>query len=245
MNREDLQQVPFSKRNKLLTGEKEKKETHDTFLKVKYSPSLNTAALKEILKPKDNEKGLVPNPCLSLSKADNLAKTLVRAKLKQFPDPPKETAQITINATKPNEGNSMPCRTLGCKCCTAISKKCRVTSTYNNNTYPTQRYSCCSTRNVIYLLECRKCTKGNQYVGQTSRPLRKRLAEHRTASNVKTHLPLYKHFLQKADHNFERDVRITILQATTKSSLLKTENQWIKAMDTIYPRGLNSKSYYH
>lgn len=239
-----LQQVPFSSRNRLLEGEKKNRQTYDTFLRVTYSPYLDTRTLSKIIQPNDKEKGKVPNPCLSLSKTDNLAKTLVRAKLKQYPDPPKATTPITIKVTKPKECNSTPCKTPGCKCCAAISKKCRVTSTHNNTTYPTQRYTSCSTRNVVYLIECTKCIRGNQYIGQTSRPLKRRLAEHRAAGSHKSHFPLYKHFLQRADHNFERDAKITILQATTRSRLLEMENKWIKAMDCIYPKGLNSESHY-
>ena len=121
----------------------------------------------------------------------------------------------------------------------------RVTSTYNNRTHPTQNCTSCATRNIIYLIECTKCTKGNQYVGQTSRPLRTRIKEHRTNSKKKkTNLPLYRHFLQRVDHNFERDIRVTILQATTRKNLLETEQLWINALDTTYPRGLNSQFHY-
>ena len=122
--------------------------------------------------PKEHEKTQVPTQCLSLTRTDNLAKTLVRAKLKQYPNPPKSTTPITIKFSESNTSNSIPCQTPGCKCCKAISKKCRVTSSHDNKTYPTQRYTSCATRNVIYLLEFTKCTKGNQYVSQTSRPVR-------------------------------------------------------------------------
>ena len=140
----------------------------------------------------------------------------------------------------PQEGNSSPCEKQGCKCCRVISKKCRVTSSQNNRTFPTQRKTCCSDRNVIYLIECTKCIKSNQYVGQTSRPLKTRLAEHRATSSTKTHFPLYKHFLQRADHNFEKDITVTILEVTSQNLLLEKENNWIKAMRTVYPNGLNS-----
>ena len=136
----------------------------------------------------------------------------------------------------------MPCGTLNCKCCATISKKCRITSTHTNKTYPTQKYTCCSTRNLVYLIECTKCTKGNQYVGHTQEPLRTKLTEHIALSKTKTNLPLYKHFLQKADHNFERDTKVTILQVTTRNRLLEIENNWIRLMDTIYPKGLNNHS---
>ena len=241
-----LQQVPFQNRVKLLhkRGEENNKThdkpTYDTFFKISYTPDLNTRALRNILKPNGQEEGKVPNPCLSLTRSDNLTKTLVRAKLRQCPDPPKSTTPITITVTKPGKSNSLPCKTIGCPCCATISKKCRVTSTHNNKTYPSQRYTSCSTRNVIYLVECIKCTKGNQYIGHTSNPLRVKIHEHKMESTIKTNLPLYKHFLQKAGHSFERDTRVTILQATTKRRLLETKNKWVKTMDTTYPKGLNS-----
>jgi hypothetical protein len=191
------------------------------------------------LRPTNEEKGKIPIPCLSLTKADNIAKKLVRAKLKEYPNPPTSTDPITIEPTKYNKGNSMPCRKPGCKCCDAISKKYRVTSTYNNQTFPTQKYTCCLTKNTVYLLECTKCTKRNQYIGRTSDTLNSRLAKHIENSTIETNFPLYKHFLQKPDHNFERDTRITILQATTRTGLPKAENSWIRKMNTIYPKGLN------
>ena len=240
-----LQQVPFQNREHLLKTGKEVRQTYDTFFKVSYTPKLDTKSLRRILKPTDQEEGKVPNPCLSLSKTDNIAKALVRAKLKQYPNPPKSTNPITIKVTKPETNNSIPCKSTGCKCCTTISQKCRVTSTHNNKTYPTQTYTCCATKNTVYLLECTKCTKGNQFIGHTSKPLRNRLTEHKTGIKTNTNSPLYKHFLQKADHNFERDISITILKATTKDNLLKSRNNWIKNMDTIYPKGLNGLFHHH
>ena len=111
--------------------------------------------------------------------------------------------------------------------------------------YPTQRYTSCSTRNAIYLLECTKCTKNNQYIGQTSRPLTTRLNEHRATSKTRTNLPLYKHFFQKVDHHFQRDGKVTILQVTTQKGLLEVEEKWIKLMDTVCPKGLKSQFHYY
>ena len=239
-----LQQVPFQHREKLLKTMKENKQTYDTFFKVSYTSKLDTRSLRKILRPNDHEIGKVPNPCLSLSKTDNIAKTLVRAKLKQYPDPPISTDPITIKVTKPDTNNSIPCKSIGCECCTIISRKCRVTSTHNKKTYPTQPYTCCATRNVIYIIECIKCNKGNQYIGHTTKPLRNRLTEHKSDNKPNNHSPLYQHFSQRANHHFERDIRITILKTTTKNNLLKVKNDWIKNMDTTYPKGLNSLSYH-
>jgi len=217
-----LKQVPFTHRTELLNRNKESKTNHDTFLKVNYTPNLDTMALRKILKPTRREKGKVPNPCLSLSKGKSIAKKLVRAKLKQYPNPPISTNPTVIKTAVYEGNNSMPCRTADCKCCDTISQKCRVTSTHNNKTYTTQKYTSCSTKNIIYLIECTKCTKGNQYVGRTSETLRTKLNQHITHSTTKTNFPLYRHFLQRPDHNFKRDTRITILQATTRTRVQPT-----------------------
>ena len=94
-----LQQVPFENRTKLLKGEKEDRQEYDTFLKVNYTPDLDTKSLRKIIKPTNTEVGEVPTPCLSLTKNDNIKKRLVRAKLKQYPDPP-----TYISCTDNNRG---------------------------------------------------------------------------------------------------------------------------------------------
>ena len=241
-----LQQVPFLDRARILNKRMvdrqpiNDRQIYDTFFKVNYTPDLDTRSLRQIIKPTTQEEGNVPKPCLCLSKTDNLAKILVRAKLKNYPDPPKLTTPITIQITKPGRGNSMPCEVPGCQCCATMSKKCRVTSTHNNRTFPTQMYTSCSTRNAVYLIECTKCTKGNQFVSHTSEPLRAELSKHRTDSTIKLNLPLYKHFFQKAAHNFERDIRITILQSTARDHLPEAQRDWSQKMDTTFPKGLNN-----
>ena len=70
------------------------------------------------------------------------------------------------------------------------------------------------------------------------------MTEHRSASSTKTNLPLYRHFKQRTDHIlFERDVRVTILQITTNDLLLEMEDKWIKAIDSLHPKGLNGTFY--
>ena len=101
-------------------------------------------------------------------------------------------------------------------------------------------YTSCSTRNAVYLIECTKCIRGNQFIGHTSEPLRAELFKHRTDSTIKLNLPLYKHYFQKAAHNFEQDVRITILQSTARPYLPEAERDWLKKMDTVFPKGLNN-----
>ena len=139
------------------------------------------------------------------------------------------------------EGHSAGCGIHGCKCCKTMSRKSRVISNTNHKSFATPRHSNCNTRNIIYLLECSKCTKRNQYVGQTQRSLSQRLGGHRAASRIKTNLPLYKHFITQHNHCFERDIKLTILEKTQRDMLTDRESHWIKTLDTVYPKGLNSR----
>ena len=77
-------------------------------------------------------------------------------------------------------------------------------NSYQHNLNFSQPASC-TTKNVIYLISCKKCKI--QYVGLTSQALRARLNAHRSAINLKKlKTPLVTHFLLP-DHNFS-DLKI-------------------------------------
>jgi len=171
---------------------------------------LDIGTLKNIIRPEDDTD--IPKPCVSLKKGKTLGKTLVRAKLKTTNNPPKYEGEIALSSTPNLGGHSAGCATPGCKCCRTMSRKVRAISSSNHKSYPTPKHTNCKTTNVIYLLECTKCTHRNQYVGQTKRQLSQRLSGHRAASQHKTTLPIYKHFNTNPDRNFERDTRLTVLE---------------------------------
>ena len=233
--------VPFSSRQQRLLDKKPTDNGYDTYLVAEYTPDLDVPKLNHILRPTEDEATQVAKPCLSLKKPKNIANKLVRAKLPHCQAPPKSHTQITITTTPNLDGHSAGCATPGCKCCRAMSRKVRIISNTNHKSFPTPKHTNCDTKCVIYLLECTKCSKGNQYIGQTGRTTSERLAGHRAASKVKINLPIYKHFAVKTDHNFERDTRLTILEKTTKALLDSRESHWISTMETVYPKGLNSR----
>ncbi len=68
-----------------------------------------------------------------------------------------------------------------------------------------------------------------------------RLGGHRAASRLKISLPIYKHFITKPNHNLERDIKITILEKTTRNLLTQRESHWISTLETVHPKGLNSR----
>ena len=185
------QQVTYSSRTEALSQKVKEPCKYDTFLVTEYTPELNVKTLKKILTPKAEEQPHVPIPCVSLKKNKTLEKTLVRAKLKEQSVPEQCTTPIIIPMTPNLEGHSAGCGIHGCKCCKTMSRKSRVISNTNHKSFATPKHSNCNTRNIIYLLECSKCTTKNQYVGQTQRSLSQRLGGHRAASRIKTNLPLY------------------------------------------------------
>ena len=148
---------------------------------------------------------------------------------------------ITIPVTPNLEGHSAGCGIHGCKCCKAMSRKIRVTSSVNHKSFFTAKYSNCNSRIVIYLLECTKCSKRNQYVGQTKRSLSQRVSGHTAASKLKTNLPLYKHFVTSPDHNFEQDTKFSILEKTRDDLLDPRNSFWINTLETVYPKELKSR----
>ncbi len=233
--------VPYAKRPHTLTHSIEKEKDYETFLSIEYTPDLDVKKIKSILKPLPNEEEHILKPCLSLRKTNNLRKSLVRAKLRNCSDPPQLNDTMYIPVTQDLLGNSAGCATPGCKCCKAMSRQTRVISSHNGRSFSTPKHTNCRTKNVVYLIECSKCTKHNQYVGQTQRCMNVRLGGHRAASRLKISLPIYKHFITKPNHNLERDIKITILEKTTRNLLTQRESHWISTLETVHPKGLNSR----
>ena len=102
----------------------------------------------------------------------------------------------------------------------------------------------CQSSRVVYLIQCRQCTK--QYVGQTTKPLHIRLNQH--LHNIRGPKPsknkLWWHF--NKDHKIE-DLQIIPLQQVdgllplpiAESELQKLETLWIKKLASMQPKGMN------
>ncbi len=238
--KEVQRQVDYHTRPNIIAQREREQCPYDTFFVTEYTSDLDVKKLKSIIKPNPTEEGHVPKPCLSLKKTRTLGNTLVRAKVKGQPKLPITQEEIVITTTPSLGGHSACCGIAGCKCCPIMSKKQRVTSSHDHKSFPTPKQTNCSNRNVIYLLECMKCKTRNQYVGQTQRQLSQRMAGHRAASRTKTNLPIYKHFL-KLNHSLDKDIRLTILERCRADQLDDRERHWINTLQTVFPKGLNSR----
>ena len=99
------------------------------------------------------------------------------------------------------------------------------------------------TKNVIYLISCRKCAV--QYVGETSQTLRCRFNNHRSRLKQLCGLYLYHHF--SSDSHTLDDISImpieeVVLEPSDVISLPSKRLQreyWYRELCTVYPYGLN------
>ena len=112
-----------------------------------------------------------------------------------------------------------------------------VVSSVNNNKFLIVHRLTCKSENVIYLILCKRCKV--QYVGQTSRPVSRRIAKH--LRNIKTFYctSVSKHFTEScmlSDFSF-----VVLEHCPDEKKRLKKENRWIKRQNTLHPNGLNQE----
>ena len=153
-----------------------------------------------------------------------------------------------VKKTDKKIGKCTPCLSrIDTKCC----KHIQTTSTFKNQA-KTKVYDIfhnvnCKTQNAIYLAECRKCND-KPYVGKVEdQRVHKRINKHRNDSKNPNSIPVDRHFLLPG-HNFERDFKLTVIEAVVKPNLTKErmrdllkrrEDFWIMKLGTLQPNGFN------
>nr|XP_055053423.1 uncharacterized protein LOC129438630 [Misgurnus anguillicaudatus] len=173
-------------------------------------------------------------PRVVFKKPPNLRNRLVRADL-----PSTKTPHFlnTIPA-----GN-YPCGR--CQQCHFTYKTDTFNHPHNGNRYKIKEVISCSTTNVIYMLTC-PC--GLSYIGKTTRTLKTRISEHRSAiRNGITSSPVAVHFMN-AKHNVSslkyvgiESIKCPRRGGNVDNMLLKRELFWIYTLNTLAPRGLNEE----
>lgn len=185
-----------------------------------------------ILQSDPNLKELSEPPRIVLKRPPNLNNMLVRADL----PPPSQ----------PHFLQEIPHGNYRCGHC-AQCNFTQKTKTFNHprtgKRFQIKGIISCHTQNVIYML---KCPCGLAYVGKTTRPLKQRIAEHR--SNIRNHdkkSPVALHFSQ-SQHNVStlKYIGIEQIQLPRRGGdidtlLLRREAYWIYTLDTLNPKGLN------
>ena len=143
-------------------------------------------------------------------------------------------------------GCAVPCGKRRCHCCLYLKSASDFDSRYSESEFTITGKLDCNSSNIVYLIECKKCEE--QYVGETSKPLKVRLSNHVSDINRYKGTSIAEHFNQ-FDHNGVEDLQITpILQIPDSDSKIrdmltrrKHESFFIKKLKTMSPLGINDK----
>ena len=143
---------------------------------------------------------------------------------------------------------------IGCLGCTKCNKRCDLCNNYFNQSktftsfktkkqYRIKQNVTCSSKNVIYLISCNKCSL--QYVGSTSNAFKVRFRNHKSAmlTNKKT-CEVAIHF-NASPHNLSDFSFICIESIISLENidriLLNREAYWCSQLFTWQPHGLNKR----
>ncbi len=204
---------------------------------IEYNPSLPNIGISinkywDLLKlsSKTSVKSLHKSkPMLAYKRPKNLKDYLISSKLEK---------------TYKN-GSSTKCNRPRCSHCSFINENTSFNSMYTKETFNMRCDTNCATSNVIYLITCKKCSI--QYIGQTSQQLSKRMNQHR--SDIKNYIDhnfnshVVKHF-NKSSHTLQHFSFQPIDIVNSDMERLLKETYWIHRLNTVYPKGLNSKALY-
>ena len=112
-------------------------------------------------------------------------------------------------------------------------------SSVTGKIYQVKATANCKSRNVVYVIECKRCKK--QYVGETENALHIRMNGHRSdIKHQRLEKPVAKHFNSK-DHSLE-DVSIFVIEQIHREDAnfrKRKESYWIQILRSLTPEGLN------
>ena len=190
-------------------------------------PKLQSIVRKhwDILGTSDRLQQAFPNePVIAYRRPKNLKDLLVRAKV----DLPPKVNGSSKQSVKPR-----------CKVCLSIQQTNTFVSSVTSRKYIIRQQIDCSTENVVYLLECKKCKI--QYVGENKNELRLRFNQlkYSIRSNA-VEFPVAAHF-NKEGHTLE-DISVVGIDHCHSWSDEKSkskENFWILQLRTKQSSGLN------
>ena len=147
---------------------------------------------------------------------------------------------------KPNESSqSTKCNRRRCTHCSSIIESTHFTSTNTNETFNLHFSSDCRSKDVIYMITCKKCKK--QYIGQTHQLVSNRMNSHkfdiRNMSDPSFSTNVAIHFNSNG-HSIEDFSFMPIDYVSNNMNRLLKETYWIHKLDTLYPKSLNAKVLY-
>ena len=171
-------------------------------------------------------------PIIAYRRCKNISDHLVRAK-------------CSLEEEKPILNKDPTCKTpWKCPFCPK-HKQQKITSAITNRSYQGPDHYTCQTRNVIYLITCKKCNI--QYVGETYRTFRTRMMEHICYVRRKDlQQPIGLHFNLR-NHTID-DMKFQVIQKFMRKPIprdperISREEFWMDQLKTLQPQGLNNKN---
>ena len=133
--------------------------------------------------------------------------------------------------------------TCGKKCIICAHSKSTKSfkSTSTGEVFHIEQEITCEDRNVIYLIQCLKCVKSNQYVGRTTQRFVDRMRSHRSDALNSKDTPIGRHFSSNG-HNTSHMHFIAIEKMICVGhDRGQREIMWIRILNTIHD-GLNNYS---
>ena len=130
--------------------------------------------------------------------------------------------------------------TRGCNICKFSTDTAQFKSNINSKTFEITNNITCKSRNILYLINCKRCHK--QYVGETKTTLRLRFNNHLSTIRHNSDYPVAIHF--NSDQHTINDVSIIgIIQINKDDDKLRKhlESVWIKKLESLSPKGLNAR----
>ena len=130
--------------------------------------------------------------------------------------------------------------TRGCNVCKYSRNTNNFQSNNTNNIYRITNHISCKSKNIIYIINCKRCNK--QYVGETKTELRLRFNNHLSSIRRNIDQPVAIHFNEES-HTIEDVEIIGIIKIMKQDDALrkKLESIWIKKLQTSAPIGLNTR----
>ena len=160
-------------------------------------------------------------PLVAYKRPPNIKDKIIRAKI---PDPPPQRLKRKLTGMK---------KCNKCPICPYVKIRQAVKASKSNYSFEINTEVNCQTKNLIYILECKKCSE--QYIGETNRTLQERFSEHiGYVKNKHLHTATGDDFNQRGHSQI--DMSITILEKIHNRS-----DQYRKIRETMFISKFNTK----
>ena len=225
-------------RNDLLNQDSKTKGRNKLVFNLTYHPAYSKlkhilSNINLLLTPDAQHRKVFPEvPIVDFKRGKSLRDLLVRAK---------------FSVEKETDGKSCSCQGKRCELCTFLVEHNTFTNKEVSDTYKIREglHLDCNSKNVIYLITCKKCKK--QYIGSCFTRFRTRFNNycscHRKFCRAHSviQVSFHAHFMLVGHFGIDDWEIILIDKGRNKQETRKKELFWQYKLDTFVPHGLNER----